>query len=66
MQRSSVVSTNPFEKHARRIGFISPGVGMKMKNLWNHHLAPSFYGVKTKNSYTVFEAIFFGGFLTPG
>ncbi len=29
--------TNPFEKYARQIGSF-PQVGMKIKNIWNHHL----------------------------
>ena len=29
--------TNPFEKYARQIGSF-PQVGMKIKNVWNHHL----------------------------
>ena len=28
---------NPFEKYARQIGSF-PQVGMKIKNIWNHHL----------------------------
>ena len=30
--------TNPFEKDARQIGSF-PQVGVKIKNIWNHHLA---------------------------
>ena len=30
--------TNPFEKYARQIGHL-PQIGMKIKNIWNHHLA---------------------------
>ena len=33
----SVVSS-PFEKYARQIGNPPQGPGMKIKNLWNHHL----------------------------
>ena len=29
---------NPFEKYARQIGSF-PQVGVKIKNIWNHHLA---------------------------
>ena len=30
--------TNPVEKCARQNGFIFPNLGVKMKNIWNHHL----------------------------
>ena len=29
---------NPFEKYARQIGLSSPIFGVKIKNIWNHHL----------------------------
>ena len=32
---------NPFEKYARQIGSF-PQIGMKIKNIWNHHLGHSF------------------------
>ena len=32
---------NPFEKYARQIGSF-PQIGMKIKNVWNHHLGHSF------------------------
>ena len=35
--------TNPFEKYARQIGSSSPRFGVKIKNIWNHHLAFSRY-----------------------
>ncbi len=30
--------TNPFEKYARQIGSFPQGSGVKIKNIWNHHL----------------------------
>ena len=40
-------SFNPFEKYARQIGSF-PQVGMKIKNLWNHHLV-HFWVSKVQN-----------------
>ena len=36
--KNNPVGFNPLEKYARQIGFISPIFGMKIKNMWNHHL----------------------------
>ena len=33
--------TNPFEKYARQIGSF-PQIGVKIKNIWNHHLVFTF------------------------
>ena len=41
--------TNPFEKYARQIGS-SPQVGVKIKNIWNHHLVLHFMTDSEENS----------------
>ena len=45
--RASWWLSHPSEKYARQIGSF-PQVRMKIKNIWNHHLAGSFWGILKK------------------
>ena len=44
-----VVFRHPFEKYARQIGNLAQ-IGMKIKNIWNHHLANHADWSSVKNS----------------
>ena len=53
---SWVVSTNPFEKYVCQIGSF-PQVGVKIKNIWNHHLASILFrgNSKTRIENNIFQ-----------
>ena len=53
--------TNPSEKYARQIGNL-PQLGVKIKNVWNHHLANEWLAGKTTMNEDVYILLNFGDF----